>query len=199
MYRFIYTIIFAILLQGCSWFATRVPEDPTSSGLGFKPPTTPDIVISNLQNSFTDNNAENYVLCFTDTLINKNLPFQFTPSGEANARYASLFANWNVNNERAAFLSMVSRLEQNSKLLLTLSNSRFDILLPDSAVYVSDYALSVPTVVTAFEKNYVGSMRLTISQIGNGLWGISRWIDSRNPGIDTSLSTWSILKGQYSN
>ncbi len=199
MYRYILVFFCIVALQSCSWFATRIPEDPSSSGLGFKPPTTPDIVVSNLQNAFSDNNAENYVLCFTDTSINKNLTFQFSPSAEANARYSDLFAKWNTNNERTAFLSMVSRLEQNSKLLLTLSNSRFDILLPDSAVYVSDYLVSVPTVVTAFEKNYVGSMRLTISQIGNGLWGISRWIDSRNPGIDSTLSTWSILKGQFSN
>ena len=82
--------------------------------------------------------------------------------------------------------------------VLNLTNSKFDVLLPDSAVYISDYTLLAKHNLTNIPTSFSGTMQLTIIHHASGLWNINRWIDISS-NSDSVKITWSILKAQFTN
>ena len=95
-----------LLGAGCNLFEPRDPEVPSQSSDSFIPPTDPDAVIENLQNAVAQKNSVNYVRCFADPSRTVR-PFQFFPSPDAGARYASVFAFWTVDQEKTYFQNLV--------------------------------------------------------------------------------------------
>lgn len=190
------TCIFLIFLIGCGLFETRDSESPHSNSSTFVPPTSANIVVENLRNSILDKNPDNYVACLFNN-PDSDLEYSFMPSTQASAVYQSIFDNWQVNDERLSFLSMTSNLPTELKPDLIWSNARYEVLLPDSAVYVADYYLNIPHNSESIAKSFSGTMQLTIIPETGGLWSIIRWID-RYKTSDT-LETWSFAKAQFYN
>jgi len=193
-----YFIMF-FLFVGCDMFSTREPEKPTNSSGTFSPPTSPSIVIDNLQNAIKEKNTENYVLCLADTTRSAKRKFVFNPSGDVAARFVTLFTSWDIANERQYMLSMLSKISSDEFPQLTLSNNRFDVITPDSAVFVSDYSLIANHTSTSAPTKVSGIIRFTIVPDITGLWAISRWSDANLEQGGIIQSTWSEMKAQFSN
>lgn len=186
-------------LAGCGLFSTREPEPPTGGGQSFVPPTSPALVIENFRTAVKEKNAENFALCLADASRGDRTDYRFEPAAEVAARYAALFAAWNVVNERQAFISLMSKIPADTPPSLTISGGRFDVITQDSAVYLGDYLLTVNHTVAAVPVRAAGSIRLTIAPSPGGQWSIARWSDANPAAADTNTTTWSALKAQFSN
>lgn len=191
-------LIIPLLISACGLFETRMPEEPESGDISFIPPSTASIVISNFINAFNSKNTENYTACFADTTLGDHRSFQFLPSSEAEARYSGFFTNWTVEDERKYFFSMTTKIEIDINPEITLSNSRFDVMAPDSAVFVSSYYLKINHNLKNAPIEFQGYMQLAILPKSNGLWAIQRWEDISSDK-DSIKSSFSTLKAIFLN
>ena len=187
----------SIVICACNLFSTRSPEYPNENPSNFTPPTLPDIVINNLINALQDINVDNYVACLSDeTDVSIGL-FKFIPSQEALSIYGGLFDSWSVNEERRYFSNLRLKTPTENKPAFQLNNSRFELLLADSAVFVAGYTYTVEHTMTSLKKNFSGSLQFTLSKKPNGLWSIKKWTDYQSNA--DSAASWSMLKAVLSN
>ena len=185
-----------IFLQSCNWFSTREPEEPDTGRSTFIPPTSPDIVIANLKNAFLEKNLENYTASLGGSMDAEE--FEFIPSAQANAIYEAIFSSWDLNSERQAFVSMVSSMESETYPSIVLSNSEIEVLVPHSAVYISDYVIQADHSVSSIPDKFAGTLQFTLRPADNGNWYINRWIDTK-AGSDEAEDSWSVLKANFFN
>ncbi len=181
--------------SGCNLFEPRDPEPPSQSSDSFLPPTDPDVVIENLQNAIAQKNSVNYVRCFADPTRTAH-PFQFFPSPDAGAQYASVFAFWTVEQEKTYFQNLVARAatKVNAYSNLVLSN-RSVTLTADSSVQTYDYTLTFEHNDPSFPTVASGHLQFVLGMDDNNAWVIYRWSDFKT----TSDVTWSHFKGKFSN
>jgi hypothetical protein len=185
--------ICSLWLASCGIFEPRDPEDPTQSGLNFRPATTPEIVISNLQNAVDQKSADNYANCFTDP--SKGLrPFVFIPSADASAQYPSVMLTWNFRQEDSYFRNLVDKTSAGgfSSLSLQLDNS---VIGSDSVLYTYRYTLVFEHNEPGFPRTAKGTLQFTLSPDASNIWYIHRWVDFNT---ETTVS-WSMFKGKFSN
>ncbi|MFA6232611.1 MAG: hypothetical protein WC824_00310 [Bacteroidota bacterium] len=182
-----------LLCSACGLFETRDPEPPTSGSSTFVPPTSPDIVLSNLENAIAEKNTENYVRCLIDTL-NSNRQFSFVPTSSAAGRYAPTFADWSLQSERAWFAAMKAFAPKDAASYLNLQG-RFSVIAADSAIYEGSYEVVFQHGVANVSETVRGNLQFVMQIDRNSVWSITRWIDiSLND--ETSWSEW---KGRFAN
>lgn len=179
------------LIQACDLFSPRTPEPPDNQNTRFVPPTSADIVIANFINAVKDVNTENYMGCFADD------KYIFQASSDAYSKFTSIFSQWNINSEKYYFNSIAAGNTDKINPIIQLSNSGFEIMTSDSAVYLSDYRITCDFIETP-PRVFAGKMQLNIIKQTDGLWYIRRWNDYQNPK-DSIQDTWSGLKAKYSN
>lgn len=193
---YIYFVLF-IFLTSCNWFDTRTPEAPNSSDNTYPPATSSNILLSNFQKSIEDKSLDKYIQCFADSVTKGNRAFKFSASPDALTVYGNLFENWDINAESKYFRALTANINNiATQISLVLSNSKYDILMPDSAVYVSDYKLSINANNTT--SYYSGTLHLSMAPDSKGFWYINNWIDY-NKVNDTIKSSWSVCKAIYYN
>jgi hypothetical protein len=185
----------SLFIHSCGIFETRDPESPTNDKSSYLPPTSANIVISNFINSIQEKNTENYIANFSTN--NDDIPFSFQPTADAFAIYTSLFDTWDIDDERRSFLSMISNLSEETKPVLAISNQKFDVLSPDSAVFIADYILNLSHNLGSIDTDFSGTLQFTIVPKSDGLWYIQRWVDIKTQ--QDSLESWSILKAVFAN
>lgn len=189
-----FSILFLIILSGCDLFSTRNPESPDDNSVNFPPATAPGILMTNFNQSFQGLNAENYFDCFLKSEIPSE-NFQYFPEPNALARYGAIFNQWNALNERAFLLGLKSSADASINPVLIWTNSNYEVMTTDSAIYVGQYDISVN--LQKKSEKYIGIARLTLVHSSSGLWYIKTWQDFQINNSDTS-KTWSILKAQVS-
>lgn len=185
--------ILFFLLSGCGIFEPRDVEPPTVNRSNFTQPTSPDIVILNLNYAIAERNVNNYMKCFIDTnYISKT--FTFIPDAVSQGQYP-VFNNWNISKEETYFnnLTNLTDIASTSNLFLTDMTST---LYGDSAVYDYTYLLRFDHNRANVAKTMRGKLRFILSADTRNLWGISSWTDFRTNQNDT---TWSVLKANFSN
>ena len=195
MKKSITNIILIFLLVSCNLLETRDPELPNSDKSSYLPPTSPNIVISNFINAIVEKNTENYILCFSSD-TDENV-FTFQATADAYAIYTSIFDHWDTDDERGYFLSMISNLDEDSKPVVVFSNQKFDVLSPDSSVFIADYSLNISHNLATIENDFTGTLQFTLYPKTDALWCIVRWIDIKN--TQDTLDSWSILKAVFAN
>lgn len=188
-----------VIASSCSLFEPRTPEEPSGSPSSFQQPISENVVLSNFQNAVQENNTENFLRCLADTSLGARSAYQFEPSIDILTSFAEQFRQWTLYNERQAFLSMTSKVQAPGKITLQLLRGRFDVRVPDSAVYAADYVLRVPHSSPSIPTLVAGTLRLTMFRDAVNQWYIGRWSDAKGPENDTIASTWSTLKAQFSN
>ncbi len=195
----IITIIltFSLTLSACGLFETREAAPPDTGKSSFVPPTSPNIVISNFISAVDEKNVENYIACLADTAQSDKYYFYFKPTADAFALYSSIFGNWSLHSERNYFNTMISAMPDDVNPDIKLLNTRFEVLLPDSAVFVADYNLIVEHSIASVNKQFSGTLQFTIYPRNNGLWSIKTWYDLQNNA--DSIQSWSFLKAQLAN
>ena len=182
-----------IWMVSCGIFEPRTPEEPTESGLNFRPATTPEIVVSNLQNAIDQKNAENYISCFKDPLKG-GIPFAFIPSADASAQYPSVMLTWSYAQENAYFRNLIAKTSPGSfsSLSLQLDNS---IVGTDSVLYTYRYTLIIEHTEAGFPTTAKGTLQFALSADAANIWSIHRWVDFQTE----NAITWSMFKGKFSN
>lgn len=190
------TVLTGLTLAGCL-FVTRDPEPPDAGRSSFQPPTSAQVVVTNLQNAIREKNAENYAQCLIGSDGTGTRVYAFEPSAEAASRFAGVFVGWSVARERQAFVAMTARIPASNAPSVRFFNDRFEVQLPDSAVYVADYTLRPNYNFAGAPSEFSGKLRLTVSVLPTGLWAISRWSDQLDAQATTA--SWSILKAQFAN
>ena len=179
-------ILFAFLVS-CDIFDTRDPENPDTGRSNNLTATTPDILFSNLINSFSEKIPENYSSCFVDTSFLKRR-FNFIPSAGSISQFPSLL-QWGPEAEDQYFRNVINLTPVNTPITLSLNNIAENIF-GDSAIYQIEYNLIVP-----FESQmvYGGTAKFKIFRDSRTQWVIVEWEDIKKEGS----SSWSELKGSY--
>lgn len=185
--------LITVFLPACNIFEPREAEDPTQSGLNYRPATTPEIVIQNLQSAIDQKSLANYTLCFSDPLKG-NRPLVFIASTEASAQYPSIMATWTHAQEESYFRNLIARSSPTaySALRLELDNS---VVGSDSVTYTFRYTLVFEHNEAGFPATARGTLQFTLGTDQANIWSIYRWADYKT-GDDIS---WSMFKGKFSN
>jgi len=193
--RITYLLVFAavLLLQGCGLFDTRDAEAPNTGGSHFVPPTSPDIVIDNLEQAISEKNTENYMRCLPDTL-SSDTRFVFIPTAAAAGRYPTSFLNWSLQSERSYFSALKAFTDPNSSSSLHLEGG-FSVLAADSAIYEADYTVIFRHGVSDVPESVSGNLQFVLRPDRNFFWSITRWIDNPVSGNPS----WSEWKGRFAN
>jgi len=173
-------------------FETREAQPPTVGSANFVPPTSPDLVIANLEHAVTEKNTENYIRCLVDTL-NSTQRFQFIPTAGAAGRYASTFSSWSLQSERSYF-SALKAFSGTAPSSLQLDGS-FSIITGDSAIYEGRYDIVFRHGLGGVDENAHGSVQFILHMDRSSIWSITRWIDI--PATDRT--SWSEWKGRFAN
>ncbi len=181
-----------LLAAGCGIFETRQPQAPQQGRSDFQPPTSPDIVIQNLENAISDRNVDNYLSCLSDTNFGGRT-FVFVPTADVYRQYQYIFANWDKNSERAYFNNLAVQSSSSASSALVLSSENLT-LQGDSALFNADYTLIWPNKVSGYPQQVEGNLQFFLGIDRNQNWSIYRWIDS---GTGDSL-TWSDMKARFS-
>jgi len=189
-YLILVFIAVATLLNSC---ALRDDETPTISRNTFVPPTSPDLVMVNLQFSIIEKDVNNYMSCFVDSNYSAR-SYSYVPDVISQIQYP-IFQNWKLSNEKTYFTSLLSLMNENSTSNVFFSNPVLNTL-SDTAVYDADYLLRADHQKTNVAKTLKGKIRLILSADSRNLWSIHKWIDFQSMNSDT---TWSVLKANFSN
>jgi hypothetical protein len=186
-------VLLAVLISGCGLFGLRDVETPTEPRSTFTPPTTPDIVLSNLSNAIIDKDINNYIQCIVDTSSTAK-KFIYTADISSQIQYP-VFQNWQTVNERNYFYNLLSLTNAQSTSLLFVTNVITNTY-SDSAIYDMEYLVRFDHQKTNVAKTLTGKLRFIMVVNTKNLWAISRWIDFKAVDSDT---TWSVLKANFSN
>ena len=191
--KFEILIILIVLISGCGLFDTRDVEPPTDPRSNFIPPTSPDLVITNLQFAIAEKNLNNYLSCFVDTNYSSR-KFTYFADVKSQVQYP-IFLNWKLSNEKAYFTNLLALTDPQSNSNLFLSDEVLTVTL-DTAVYDADYLLRFEHQLTTVAQTLKGKLRYIMATDSKNLWSIHTWMDFKDNDNDT---TWSVLKANFSN
>jgi len=178
------------LIKGCGLFETRTPEQPVTIRSTFVPPTTPDLLITNLKYAILEKNSDNYLKCISP------VSYFYIPDSKSLLIYGTIFQNWNSQSEKNYFNNIISQSNTNSTSTLFLDNTSITTISPDSVIYKADYIIVFQHNRANVPKSGIGNMTLTLKANENNLFYINKWEDFRKNDTDF---TWSELKANFSN
>lgn len=177
-------------MEGCGIFDTRTPQQPNTSRSTYVPPTSPDLVISNLTYSIQEKNVDNYINCISPGA------YSFIPDSKSQLLYGTIFQNWSINAERNYMNNLIAQTNSSATSDLFLDNANLTSLSPDSAVYQANYTVVFQHNRTDIPKSAVGTITLFLKANESNLFYIVKWEDFRMNDTDF---TWSALKANFSN
>jgi hypothetical protein len=184
--------VLLLIISGCDIFSTRDAEQPNQPRSNFIPAVTPQDVLTNLQNSLTDLNVENYLACFSDSAFSDK-QFVFDPSTAALSRFPFLAEGWNKKDEQQYFLNMKNKVPEERQVTLNVLDLRTGSTQGDSTVVNGSYSLSVPHNDPAVPTLFEGEFSFSMNRDSRSVWTIHLWRDSRSGEIPS----WSELKGRF--
>lgn len=171
-------------------FDTRTPQDPVNIRSTFVPPTTPDLLVTNLKYSILEKNSDNYIRCISP------LAFSYIPDSKSQLIYGTIFQNWDKNSEKNYLNNLISQTSANSTTTLFLDNPNITTISPDSVIYKADYIIVFQHNRANVPKSALGNVTLTLKADENNLFYINKWEDFRRHDTDF---TWSEFKANFSN
>ena len=186
-------IIGIIVICGCGLFDSRSVEPPSEPRSTYLQPTSPDIVITNLNFAIAEKNLDNYLRCFTDSNFSQRR-FRYFPDAISLSSYP-MFQTWSLTNERNYYSNLISFTNTNSSSNLFLSNTTFNSGI-DSAIVDSDYILIFDHNKQNVAKISKGKLRFIMGVDSRSLWSVHGWYDFINQNNDT---TWSVIKANFAN
>jgi len=178
---------------GCSLFETRSPQNPINAGSTFEAPTTPTVVLRNLESAIGSANANDYRKCFSDT--SRGLPrFIFTPAPQGAAADPAKFADWGIEQEEQYIRNIFSELQPGAVCSVIFSPGDVtDVPIADSVQFSARYSVSFPHMRQGAEREARGLLQFTFRQSRQNEWYITSW---RDIASDTS-ATWSLIKARF--
>ena len=191
-----------LLLTGCdAIFGTRepeVPKDDVSRSL-WQQPTSPGIVLENLQNAFLQRNEENYLRSLTDSTISTRV-FVYIPNQETAVNNPGRFEGWGLNEEMVHINLLFSEASLPDGVLSSLEFTRFEepSIPSDSALFEEIYDLELEHTLENVPTKMRGIAKFRMARGSDGNWSIYRWEDLTFSGDNDTLKlpTWSELKAR---
>lgn len=185
-------LLFGALVVGCGVFDTRDPEPPITPGSTYESPTTPSLVLSNLERAVGSANIRDYRRCFGDTA--RGLAFSFLPATDGYSAAPQQFDTWTIVDEESWFRSAVSVLKQGESPSLTLVPDEVTSApVGDSVQHSARYTLSIPHTRNGVEQQGSGTLQFTLRRDNQGEWAVTRWRDLKESGA----ASWSLLKARF--
>jgi hypothetical protein len=179
-----------LAFTGCDLVQTRSAQPPNQPRSNYEQAVTPQILISNIVNSFKDKDVQNYINCLVDSSFS-NKEFSFSPSSGALAQYPFLMNNWRIKDEEQYFNNIITKVSAELPITLSLTNEQYSPQ-GDSLIYTATYNLNVPNIESD-PGNYQGDLRFDMVRDARSVWVIYYWQDTKS----TALPSWSELKGKY--
>ena len=177
--------IVLLVLQGCSLFDTRSPEDPLADTGSYVQPDTPEQVVENITNALIELNPLNYRRSMADE-------FEFQPTATASAR-ESVFLSWSRAQEEQYFSSMVAAAALNTGHSFQLNDQSLTLLDENEFILDATYFLTINHRRTEVPTQVQGRLQWILKQDGAGLWALVEWTD-QELGNEAS---WSDLKAEF--
>lgn len=184
-------VLIVLAFCACSLFEPRIPEDPSNSGVVWLDPTSPDIVIENMQSALNGGSAL-YMDCFTESFI------FYADTSDINNYSTYNFSDWTKTVENSTVTAMFAIVPPDSTItvefLIDMNNP--DPTAPaDSATIYREYTITIP------QSNHsgTGTPAVGIAELrmveDDGLWAVQEWYDARHE--ETALVTWAVAKAYY--
>lgn len=188
-------LLLGIAIVGCGLFSTRDPEPPTSAGSNFEPPTSPTLVLRNLENALRFSNPSDYRRCFSDS--SRGLPsFRFFPSAQGTATAPTLFTDWSIDREEKYFRTIVGELQPDVTCSIIFTPSEItELPIGDSVQFTASYLARFPHTRSSVEQLAEGELQFTLRLSRLNEWSIATWRDIALPG----KTSWSVIKARFSN
>jgi hypothetical protein len=185
-------VLMALLLSlwGCEFLMrdSETPRRPSEDH--FIPPTSPEIVFTNLENAFTYREYDIYGRCFSDSL-NSGKTYRFLA---APVKAAVFPASWDSGNEEQYFQELLAACPKDSLLLLQISHDDVpESDEGDSVAYQIDYLIKAHHTRQGIDKEYRGRSYIKLVRDNSHYWVIYYWQDI----AVSDEATWSDLKAYF--
>jgi len=181
-----------LFLTGCELFTPRDSEPPLDvlDPYAWVPPTSPEIVLQNLANSFPAHKL-NYHLDVLGNSDETGVDFAFFPDQGVATSQPGVFDNWGFDEEENFITKLFEALNEEGLQRLEWEQTDF-VPLDDRYEIITDYHLtfSYGESDTPLPAQLKGQATLTLIQNVDLLYEISVWQDLKS---DT-LPCWSDLK-----
>lgn len=178
-------------------FATREAEPPDTNQSSWRFPADPAIVLSNLESSFREKNAENYMV----SLVDSNYLFRFTPDEYEASNSAGIFEHWSLAFEQNYINKIFTSIPDDSIISLNFSLDYQRIDFADSVLIRSDYTIELHHILSdSYPGKAKGQADFWFNQ-RNGYWVINRWEDHETIVDSTAVRfpSWSSVKASFVN
>jgi hypothetical protein len=198
MKKFILILFIGMLIfSGCkNPFKTRTSPAPSGPRGTWNPPITPETVIQNLYNAYTEKIIDNYVMCFSDSFVFSAPEDSQEAIGQGQPER---FWSWNLAVERNVTFGIFNLYSSSSKryvLILDKNPNQPDvkgdtsaILYRDYLIYLYDYSQTEPLVGVVR-----GSSTFYLRQSAYDFWIIYFWVDRP---LLTGEYDWAKFKSQF--
>ena len=195
MYKlFIILILVVLVFSSCDLFDPRVPEDPSNAGVVWQDPTSPDIVVENIQSALNGKSLL-YLDCFDESFV------FYADTNDINDYAAYIFSDWTKTVENNTVSSLFAVVPQDSTIQanFVIDPAHQDPAAPvDSAVIYREYSISVPeSQHSGTGTPAVGLAELHMIENVDGLWSVSEWHDLRHQDESLGWVTWAVAKAYY--
>jgi hypothetical protein len=182
----------ALIFCSCSLFEPRVPEDPSDDGVVWQDPTSPDIVVENMQSALNGLSVQ-YTNCFAESFV------FYADTNDIDEYPSYNFADWTLDVEGFTVSQLFSIVPEDSTVsaVFTVHSEHPDPAAPsDSVTIYRDYAITVPqSQHSGTGTPAVGIAELKMIEDEYGLWTIKEWRDLRY--VEVSFVTWAVAKAAY--
>lgn len=194
MYRYLSLLTLIVLVySSCSLFEPRVPETPDPSQVVWYFPTSPDIVVDNMQSALNGASAL-YMDCFSESFI------FYADASDIDDYITYDFSNWTKSVENGTISVLFSLVPADSTITaeFLIDMSHPDPAAPsDSAIIYREYSITVPqSYHSGTGSPAVGVAELHMVEDDEGFWSITEWHDARHEEA-TNWVTWAVAKAYY--
>jgi len=181
--RIVASFFVSLLLQGGCMLETRSPQIPSTEGNIWELPTSPSIVLTNLENAYERENLQDYLRSFSSDFL-----FLADPRDTLMAPRGR-YAGWTDSVE-----------ERVTKVIFALGTISLefapnpqdqDIIALEEATIYRDYRLEIVEDMGGL-KEALGEARFSMRKDREGYWAIFLWEDIRKDSPD-----WGELKGGF--
>lgn len=183
-------LIACCLFTGCEFMMrdSETPRRPSEDH--FIPPTSPDLVFTNLENAFLFREYSIYVNCFSDS-ASSGKSYRFAPAPVKAVVFPSY---WDVSSEEQHFQELLAACPADSLLLLEISNDNIaESDQGDSVSYQIDYLIKAHHTRQGIDREFRGRSYMKLIRNNRNYWVIYYWQD-----IPLSAeATWSDLKAYF--
>ena len=171
-------------------FSTRAPAVPPEGGAAILPATSPEKVLSNLEESVRAKSIQDYLDVFSEDFV-------FSPDpGDSLAYEQDFRTRWTKERESEFALNFFQQAQQDSTFSVVMETYAPSVYHPGETMYEYFYKVTYGGKIVT-ETVLRGKAWLYFRESSDGKWSIFLWVDHRVLPVEKA-STWGVLHARYS-